>query len=125
METQSAGAVQNQLQAKARGKSHAFAHTDAKAETRSRTQPIGEDAKWAAGKMMGGAKALGGWLKSGASKVGGAIDAAYDKTKAGIKGAAKAAMAAPGNIKQGIKDWKEKHNFAQAHSGVKQANAAL
>ena len=75
--------------------------------------------------MMGGAKALGGWLKSGASKVGGAIDAAYDKTKAGIKGAAKAAMAAPGNIKQGIKDWKEKHNFAQAHSGVRQANAAL
>ena len=57
--------------------------------------------------------------------MGGAIDSAYDATKAGIKGAAKAAYNAPGKIKEGVNKWRKDHNFAQAHNGVKQANAAL
>ena len=69
------------------------------------------DAKWLGGKMLNGAKA-----------VGGAIDSAYDATKGAIKSGAKAVYNAPGNAIQAAKDWKKRHNFAQSAPKTNCAN---
>ena len=68
----------------------------------ARSDGIIADAKWLGGKMLNGAKA-----------VGGAIDSAYDATKGAIKSGAKAVYNAPGNAIKAAKDWKKRHNFAQ------------
>ena len=68
----------------------------------ARSDGIIADAKWLGGKMLNGAKA-----------VGGAIDSAYDATKGAIKSGAKAVYNAPGNAIKAAKDWKKRHNFVQ------------
>ena len=78
------------------------------AGAQARSDGIIADAKWLGGKMLNGAKA-----------VGGAIDSAYDATKGAIKSGAKAVYNAPGNAIQAAKDWKKRHNFAQARGQMK------
>ena len=60
------------------------------------------------------------------------LDNAYDATKANIKKGASnikkgatAVVNAPSNLKARVDKFKKDHNFSHAHSGVKQANAAL
>ena len=94
------------------------------------------DLNWLGNKARSGASSLGGWLKSKASKLGSEasklgsaawnkVDNAYDNTKAGIKKTASAVVNAPSNLRAKVDKFKKDHNFSQAHSGVKQANAAL
>ena len=78
------------------------------AGAQARSDGIIADAKWLGGKMLSGAKA-----------VGGAIDKAYDATKGAIKSGAKAVYNAPGNAIQAAKDWKKRHNFAQARGQMR------
>ena len=74
----------------------------------ARSDGILADAKWLGGKALGAAKA-----------VGGAIDSAYDATKGAIKSGAKAIYNAPGKALQAAKDWKKRHNFAQARGQMR------
>ena len=74
----------------------------------ARSDGIIADAKWLGGKALGAAKA-----------VGGAIDSAYDATKGAIKSGAKAIYNAPGKALQAAKDWKKRHNFAQARGQMR------
>ena len=94
-----------------------LAETDAQPQALAQphSQPIMTDLKWLGGKMLNGAKA-----------VGGAIDSAYDATKAGIKKAGSAVINAPGNMVNAGNKWLKKHNFkAQtAQKGVTAAAAA-
>ena len=76
-------------------------------------------------KISSGASSFGGWLKSKGSKLGNKLDNAYDNTKAGIKKTASAVVNAPSNLRAKVDKFKKDHNFSQAHSGVKQSNAAL
>ena len=77
------------------------------AEVDGQSQPIMTDLKWLGSKMLNGVKA-----------VGRGIDAAYDKTKAGIKAAGKAVINAPGNAMKAGNNWLKKHNF-KAQTGQK------
>ena len=85
----------------------------------ARSDGIIADAKWLGGKALGAAKAVGGKTVGAAKAVGGAIDSAYDATKGAIKSGAKAIYNAPGNAIKAAKDWKKRHNFAQARGQMR------
>ena len=76
-------------------------------EVDGESQPIMADLKWLGSKALNGVKA-----------VGRGIDKAYDATKAGVKGAAKAVYNAPGNIARAGNNWLKKHNFKAQTTGT-------